>query len=306
MTWDFDDIPDQTGRTFLVTGATSGIGEHTALELARRNARVILAARSPVKLAATAASIEEQLGKASVEQVVVDLTDLSSVRRAATQVAELGPVDVLVNNAGVMATPDHRSVDGLDLQLATNHFGPFLLTGLLLPQLTASGDGRVATVSSGMHHRARQAPLDDPRHPVGRYARWQVYAQSKLANLLFTYELDRRARVHGLPVKALAAHPGYAATNLIANGQTGRGAGGLASIYNGLALLTAQSRRMGALPTLVAATADLPGSTYLGPSGFQEMRGLPKVVRSSRLSRDEDVARRLWQLSEETVGLRWL
>jgi NAD(P)-dependent dehydrogenase (short-subunit alcohol dehydrogenase family) len=200
----------------------------------------------------------------------------------------------------------NRTVDGLELQMATNHFGPFLLTGLLLPQLLESGDARVVTVSSLMHTYARSAPLDDPRQDNGRYWRWHVYAQSKLANLLFTHELDRRARAGDLPLKALAAHPGYSATHLISTGQTGRGQGGLADIWNVAAKVTAQPAEMGALPQLMAATADLPGATYVGPGGFRQLRGLPRIVGSTRLSRDEKAQRRLWEISEETVGLRWL
>jgi NAD(P)-dependent dehydrogenase (short-subunit alcohol dehydrogenase family) len=303
--WRLEDLPDQSGRTFLVTGVTSGLGLHTATELARRNARVILAARTPAKLADTATSIAEQAPGATLEQLRVDLADLSSVRQAAAEAKQLGPIDVLVNNAGVMGTPHQRTVDGLDLQMATNHFGPFLLTGLLLPQLLESGDGRVVTVSSLMHNYARSAPLDDPRLDSGHYWRWHVYAQSKLANLLFTYELDRRARSGGLPLKALAAHPGYSATHLISTGQTGRGQGGLADIWNVVAKVTAQPAAMGALPQLMAATADLPGATYVGPGGLQQLRGHPRIVGSTRLSRNERAQRRLWELSEETVGLRW-
>jgi NAD(P)-dependent dehydrogenase (short-subunit alcohol dehydrogenase family) len=305
MSWQLEDLPDQSGRTFLVTGVTSGIGLHTATELARRKARVILAARTPDKLADTAESIAEQAPGATLEQLRIDLSDLTSVRQAGAAAKQFGPIDVLVNNAGVMATPNSRTVDGLDLQMATNHFGPFLLTGLLLPQLLESGDARVVTVSSQMHNYARSAPLGDPRLQTGRYWRWHAYAQSKLANLLFTHELDRRARRAGLPLKALAAHPGYSATHLLATGQTGRGQGGLADIWNGLARATAQSAAMGALPSLMAATADLPGATYVGPVGFNQMRGLPRVVGSSRLAHDEQAQRRLWEVSEQTVALRW-
>jgi NAD(P)-dependent dehydrogenase (short-subunit alcohol dehydrogenase family) len=303
--WSVDVLPDQAGRTVLVTGVTSGLGFHNARELARRNARVILAGRSPEKLTATRERIAAEARDADLHPLVVDLADLSSVRRAAGEARGLGPVDVLVNNAGVMATPERRTADGLELQMATNHFGPFLLTGLLLPQLLESGDARVVTVSSPMHRVARRAPLDDPRRHHVRYHRWQVYSQTKLANLLFTYELERRARARGLPLKALAAHPGYAATHLIATGQTGRGRGGMADIFNGFARATAQPAEIGALPTLMAATADLPGGTYVGPGGIAELRGLPKVVGSTRLSRDERAQRRLWEISEQTVGLAY-
>ena len=305
--WTLADIPDQEGRTVLVTGPTmGGLGQFTALELARRGARVVLAGRRPERLAETRAAILADVRTAQLDELVVDLSDLASVRRAAAEAAGLGPIHLLVNNAGVMGTPYHRTGDGLELQLATNHFGPFLLTGLLLPQLVASGDGRVVTVSSQMHRVARRAPVDDPRVPHGRYQRWPAYAQTKLANLLFTYELDRRLRRAELPVKALAAHPGFAATHLAANGQYGRAAGGRASILDAaIKAVSPNDAAEGAWPTLMAATADLPGATYVGPDGPFEWGGHPKVTTSTKLSYDETAQRRLWQLSEEVTGIRY-
>ena len=305
-TWTLADIPDQAGRTILVTGTSvGGLGHHTALELARRGGRVIFAGRSQEKLDATRESILEEVPAASLEQLTVDLADLSSVRRAAAQAAAFGPIDVLVNNAGVMGTKRQQTVDGLDLQMATNHFGPFLLTGLLLPQLVASGAGTVVTVASIMHRVARSAPLDDPRQHRGMYFKWRTYGQSKLANLLFTYELDRRARAAEIPVKALAAHPGFAGTHLAVNGQYGRTSGGIASILDAAVKGVSQSAAAGAWPTLMAATADLPGATYVGPSGVGELGGLPHVVSSSSLSHDEAAQRRLWELSEDVTGIRY-
>jgi NAD(P)-dependent dehydrogenase (short-subunit alcohol dehydrogenase family) len=305
--WTLADIPDQAGRTVLVTGTTvGGLGQFTALELARRGARVILAGRTDERLLATRGAILDEVRGAELETVVLDLADLGSVRRAAAQVAGLGPIHVLVNNAGVMGTPYQRTADGLELQMATNHYGPFLLTGLLLPQLVASGDARVVAVSSQMHRVARKAPLDDPHQQHGRYQRWPVYGQSKLANLLFTYELERRLRRAELPLKALAAHPGFAATHLAANGQFGRGVGGRASILDAVIKAVSPNRAdQGAWPTLMAATADLPGGTYCGPSGMSEWSGPPQVVTSNRLSYDETAQRRLWQLSEDVTGIRY-
>jgi NAD(P)-dependent dehydrogenase (short-subunit alcohol dehydrogenase family) len=305
--WDPADIPDQAGRTILVTGTTvGGLGHHTALELARRGARVVITGRSPDRLAETEAAILAEAPAAVLEKIELDLADLASVRRAAEGAARLGPIDVLVNNAGVMGTPYQRTVDDLELQMATNHFGPFLLTGLLLPQLVASEDGRVVAVSSQMHRIARSAPLQDPRTEHGRYKPWPTYGQSKLANLLFTYELDRRLRRAELPVKALAAHPGFASTHLAANGQYGRAVGGRASILDGvIKLVSPNTAARGSWPTLMAATADLPGATYCGPDGFLEWGGRPRVTTGNRLANDESAQQRLWQLSEETTGVTY-
>ncbi len=305
-TWKLADIPDQAGRTILVTGTSvGGLGHHTALELARRGGRVILAGRSQEKLDTTRSTILEEVPAASLEQLQVDLADLSSVRRGAEQAASFGPIDVLVNNAGVMGTKRKQTVDGLDLQMGTNHFGPFLLTGLLLPQLIASKAGTVVTVASIMHRAAGSAPLQDPHKHSGMYLKWRVYGQSKLANLMFTYELDRRARAAEIPVKALAAHPGFAGSHLAVNGRYGRTSGGIASILDAAIKGISQPVSSGAWSTLMAATADLPGATYVGPGGPGEMSGLPQVVSSAPMSHDEDAQRRLWELSEEVTGIRY-
>ncbi|MGZ8745307.1 MAG: oxidoreductase [Nocardioides sp.] len=305
-TWSLSDMPDQAGRTIVVTGCTlGGLGHYTALELARHGGHVVLAGRTAAKLDDTEAAIRQQSPDAELSQLVVDLADLASVRRAAVHAAALGPIDCLVNNAGVMAPPYSRTQDGFEMQMATNHFGPFLLTGLLLPQLVASNAARVVAVSSQMHRVARKPPLGDPLKEQGRYQRWPVYAETKLANLMFTYELDRRCREAELPVKALAAHPGFSGTHLAVNGRYGKASGGKATILDAAIKAVSQSAHAGALPTLMAATADLPGSTYCGPNGFKEYRGLPVVVRSSRLSRDEDAQRALWELSERATGIEY-
>jgi NAD(P)-dependent dehydrogenase (short-subunit alcohol dehydrogenase family) len=300
-TWSLTDLPDLTGRRVLVTGVTSGIGEQTALELARHGAEVVLAARSESRLDRTEADILAAVPTAVLHRTIIDLADLSSVRRAAAEVSRIGPLDVLVNNAGVMAPPFSPTVDGFELQLATNHLGPFLLTGLLLPQLVASGRGRVVTVSSQAHRFTRRAPLDDPRVHHGRYSRWGAYSRSKLAGLLFTFELDRRLREHGLPVTAVACHPGYSATELMGKGRSGRRGQVLQAVFT----LVGQPSSMGALPTLMAATAELPGSTYVGPGNVLQMRGLPGVVKPRRLALDREAQRRLWELSEASTGLRY-
>ena len=287
--WTAADIPDQTGRTVVVTGANSGIGEVTARELARAGARVIIACRNTEKGKAAAAGMP-----GTVEVRSLDLSDLSSVRSFASGVAE--PFDILINNAGVMAVPLRRTADGFEMQIGTNHLGHFALTGLLLDRIT----DRVVTVASGAH-RIGRIRLDDLNWERGRYQRWAAYGQSKLANLLFTYELQRRLTAAGSAVRALAAHPGYAATNLQFHTETLQDK--VMALGN---RLFAQSSAMGALPTLYAAThPDLPGGTYLGPDGLFEQTGYPKVVSSNAASRNPDTAGKLWTLSESLTEVTY-
>jgi NAD(P)-dependent dehydrogenase (short-subunit alcohol dehydrogenase family) len=307
VTWTTADIPPQDGRTALVTGVSvGGLGYFTALELARAGAQVVLAGRSADRVADAEKAILEEVPVARLERLLVDLASLESVREAAASYPDA--LDVLVNNAGIMAPPYAASVDGFESQLATNHLGPFLLTGLLLPQVRDSG--RVVTVASQMHRVASKAPLGDPQAKPRPYLRWIAYSQTKQANLLFTFELDRRLRAAPpaggrRSVSALAAHPGYAGTHLMANGRFGRSSGGVASIVNAVNRRFSQSPVAGAWPTLMAATADLPGSTYCGPSGPGEAYGTPQVVGCSRLARDPDAARRLWEISEQATGIRY-
>jgi NAD(P)-dependent dehydrogenase (short-subunit alcohol dehydrogenase family) len=285
--WTASDLPDLDGRTAIVTGANSGIGLVAARELARAGARVVLAVRSTEKGRAAAASIQ-----GTVDVRPLDLADLASVRAFAAGVD--GNVDLLINNAGVMAVPEARTKDGFELQIGTNHLGPFALTNLLLPQVT----GRVVTVSSGAH-RMGKIRLDDLNWERGGYHRWPAYGQSKLANLLFTLELQRRLTESGSDVRAVAAHPGYAATNL--QQHTG------SFLQNGLMWVAnrvvAQSDEMGALPTLYAATQDVPPAGYVGPDSWKEQRGHPTLVGRTSAASDEDTARRLWTLSEELTGV---
>ena len=233
MTWTTADIGDLSGMTAVVTGpSVGGIGYDTALELARHGARVVLAGRTVSKLDEAEAEIRRAVPRAELVQVVLDLSELASVRRAAAEIAALGPLHRLINNAGIMATSYGRTADGLEQQLATNHFGPFLLTGLLLPSLVEAGTGpygaRVVTVASVGHKLAPKAPLADPR-VEGRYLRWPTYFQTKLANLLFTYELQRRADADGTALRAMAAHPGMAGTHLAVNSQVPASASRIAS-----------------------------------------------------------------------------
>ena len=275
-----------TGRSVVVTGANSGIGAVTARELARAGARVVLAVRDQARGERAAATMP---GRTEVREL--DLADLSSVRAFAA--AWEGPLDILVNNAGVMAIARDSTADGFETQIGTNHLGPFALTNLLLDRIA----DRVVTVASSAH-RTGKIDFDD-LNGERRYSRWQAYGQSKLANLLFTLELQRRLDAAGSRVSAHAAHPGWAATNL-QTGSPGR--------IERLALaagnrLIAQSDTMGALPTLYAVTQNVPGASYTGPGGWQEMRGHPAPAGRSVAAGDEQVAKRLWEVSEELTGV---
>lgn len=285
-TWTAGDIVDQKGRTFIVTGANSGLGAEAAKALTNAGAHVILACRNVDKGRAVAAPLGE---RAEVRRL--DLADLASVREFADSV---DTVDVLVNNAGVMAVPLSRTADGFEMQIGTNHLGHFALTGLLLDRIT----DRVVTMASNVH-KIGSINLDDLNWERRKYRRWFAYGQSKLANLLFTYELQRRLAATGSKVKALASHPGYAATNLQSHTES------ISSRIMALAdPFIAQSAEMGALPVLYAATVpDAAGGSYLGPSSMFESRGYPGVVSSNRKSHDASVARQLWSLSEQLTGV---
>jgi NAD(P)-dependent dehydrogenase (short-subunit alcohol dehydrogenase family) len=287
--WTAADLPSQEGRVFIITGANSGIGLPTARALGKAGAHVVLAVRDVAKGETAAASVP---GDREVRHL--DLADLASVRTFAE--AWQGDIDVLINNAGVMRTPERRTVDGFELQVGTNHLGHFALTNLLLPQLT----DRVVTVSSGAH-RGGSISLDDLNWQRRRYQRWGAYQQSKLANLLFTLELERRLTAANSPVRALAAHPGYAATNLQFRSERG-----LEDRVMGLTnRLFAQSDEAGAWPTLFAASQDLPGGSYVGPDGFAEQRGHPTLVGRTAAASDVEMAKRLWALSEELTGVQF-
>jgi NAD(P)-dependent dehydrogenase (short-subunit alcohol dehydrogenase family) len=281
------DLSDFTGRTVVVTGANSGIGLAAARALAGAGARVVLAVRDPDRGQRAAATIP---GEREVRPL--DLADLASVRAFAD--AWTGDLDVLINNSGVMAVPERRTRDGFELQIGTNHLGHFALTNLLLPHVT----DRVVTVASRAHRMGRIA-LDDLNWERRDYDRWRAYGQSKLANLLFTLELQRRLDESGSGVRALAAHPGWAATNLQSHTES-RLQNALMAVGN---RLLAQTDEQGAQPTLHAASADLPGASYVGPDGFQEMRGHPTLVPRSDAAGDTEAARELWELSERLTGV---
>ena len=292
--WDVQDIPDQTGRTAVVTGANSGLGLVTARELARAGASVVMACRNLDRGHRAIEEVRAAVPEAQVQLDELDLASLASVRGFADRFrATHDGLDLLINNAGVMAPPRRRTADGFELQFGTNHLGHFALTNALLEKMEGREDARVVTLSSTVHKMGRINfdNLNGDRH----YFRWNAYGQSKLANLLFMLELDRRLRGSASTVKSLAAHPGYAATNLQS---------AAAPMLDRLAMkvstaVIAQNDEMGALPTLYAATQPgLEGGTYVGPGGFQEQRGHPKIVQPSGRARDPETARRLWDVSE--------
>lgn len=307
--WTDSDLPDLTGRVFVITGATSGLGLEAASALAGHGAEVVLTGRDPQRLERAVAVVRQAASGVDPASVALDLADLSSVRAAAGEIAERFPeVDVLINNAGVMAPPRRSTADGFELQIGTNHLGHFALTGLLLPLLPladGSRDARVVTVASGAHRMGSCDP-SDLNYERRTYRPWQAYGQSKLANLLFTAELDRRARAAGAALTAAAAHPGYASTNLqyagpaMSQNPVGR------TVMRATNAVLGQSARAGAWPTLYAATRpDVVGGDYYGPDGLGEMRGHPKKVSPSAAAQDMAVASALWDRSEDLTGVTY-
>ena len=299
--WTAEEIPDQHGRTAIVTGANSGLGRVVARELARHGAKVIVASRDNAKGAEAAKAITAAFPSSTVEAERLDLADLSSVRAFADRIrAGNDHIDLLINNAGVMAAPYQRTADGFELQFGTNHLGHFAVTGLLLPLLHKLPEARVVTVSS-LNHRGGNIEFDDLTGER-RYSRWGAYAQSKLANLLFAFELDRRLKSAGWGLISVAAHPGYSATNLQLSGPLP---------HERLVMrlsnrLFAQSAEIGALPSLFAATAPgLKGGSYVGPDGLGEIRGHPVIVQATRRAYDAEEARRLWDISQRLTGVTY-
>ncbi len=309
MPWTAEDLPELAGRTILVTGATSGLGEASTVALAVRGAHVVLATRSAERTAALMDRIRARRPHASVEHLPLDLADLASVERAAATLAErVDRLDVVLANAGVMATPLRRTVDGFELQIGVNHLGHFALVGRLLPLLAAAPEPRVVIVSSTAHRLAR-LDVNDLLWERTRYQRWVAYGNSKLANLLHVLELQRRAEAVGSPLTAVGAHPGYAATNLQLAGPAMQG--GIRGLVAGTSrrvtnALVAQSAAQGALPLLYAATAPaLPGGSYWSPDGPGEARGYPAPATRSGRARDAGLAAALWQRSEELTGVTY-
>lgn len=300
------EIPTQDGRIAVVTGANSGLGLETARSLARCGAHVVLACRDTERARGAEQEIARTAGRGdAVSTLPLDLASLASVRAFVDSFCARHPsLDLLVLNAGVMAIPERRTADGFEMQLGTNHLGHFALGGLLLDRLLATPGSRVVTVSSSAH-RIGRIDFEDLQSQR-RYGPWRAYGQSKLANLLYTFELQRRLAGKGAQTIAVAAHPGYAATQLQERGPRERNATVMTRLVQIGNRILAQSAALGALPTLYAATAaDVRGGDYFGPSSGFEMWGEPKRVRSTARARDEQVARRLWTVSEELTGVRY-
>ena len=303
--WSADDIPSQKGRVAVVTGTNSGLGFVTARELARAGATVVMTSRDPARGADAEQRLRAAVPGVDVRLESLDLASLASIRAFAGRVlATYDGLDVLVNNAGVMAIPRATTADGFEMQLGTNHLGHFALTGLLLPALVKRPGSRVVTVSSTAH-KAGAIKFDDLLGHKS-YFSWRAYAQSKLANLLFAYELQRRLAASDATTISVAAHPGYASTNLQAVGpqQSGNKVMGLLMSFGNIAL--GQSADGGALPQLHAATApDVVGGAFYGPSRLMETRGAPKRVDSTSRSKDPALAARLWSVSEDLTDVRY-
>jgi NAD(P)-dependent dehydrogenase (short-subunit alcohol dehydrogenase family) len=298
--WTEADLPDQRGRVALVTGANSGTGFEAAKVLARKGAHVILACRQVERAMGAEHRIRTEVPGASLERLALDLGSLDSVRAAAAAFGERhGRLDLLLNNAGVMIPPRGRTADGFELQFGTNHLGHFALTGLLMPRLLAAPGSRVVTMSSLAHRTGRMAFED--LQSERRYRAWAAYGQSKLANLLFTFELQRRLRGAGASTLALAAHPGWARTELQRHAL---GHGAMRALNGFLAPLLSHDAAGGALPLLRAATDHAAiGGDYFGPSGFQGLKGSPVPTSVARQARDAEAGLRLWNLSERLTGV---
>ncbi len=303
MTWTAADIPDLSDKTIVVTGANSGIGYHAALQFAARGADTILACRDLRKASAAAELITQAQPHAKVETMELDLASLASIKDfAAAFRPNRQRLDVLCNNAGVMALPKRTTADGFEMHIGTNHLGHFALTGQLLSSLLETPSSRVVTVSS-IFHRPGRINFDDLQSERS-YQKWIAYAQSKLANLLFTYELQRRLTAGGAATISVACHPGYSSTNLQTAGARMVGSSLQERIWGGINSIFAQAADMGALPTLFAATdPSVEGGDYVGPGGFAESWGNPVKVQSNARSHDEELAKKLWAVSEDLTGV---
>lgn len=303
--WTTDDMADQRGRVAVITGANSGIGFEAARALAAKGAHVVMACRSAPKADAAMTELRAELNSPSLEFVTLDLASLTSVAAASDAILGRHPaIDLLINNAGVMALPRRLTEDGFEMQLGTNHLGHFALTGRLLPGLMAADAPRVVQVSS-LAHRIGRVRLDDLQSERG-YTRWGAYGQSKLANLLFAFELHRRLEASGSTALSVACHPGYANTHLQLVAAEEAGSRWRQGFWRVVNTHIAQSAAMGALPTLYAATAPtVRGADFIGPRGRTQMAGYPVKVQTSGRARSRSTARGLWERSEALTGVRF-
>jgi NAD(P)-dependent dehydrogenase (short-subunit alcohol dehydrogenase family) len=294
--WDSRDIPDQKKRSAIVTGASSGIGYETARVLAEKNAKVIIAVRNIQKGNAAAEKILSQHPKTDIDVMELDLASLKSVRKFADEFKKrYDQLDLLINNAGVMIPPYTKTADGFELQFGTNHLGHFALTGLLLDLIKAKPGSRIVNLASSAHKYGK-LDFNDLNWEKRRYKKMRAYGDSKIANLYFTYELQKRLEKNGGKTIVIASHPGWTATELQRYSR-------LISFLNNY---FAQNIKMGALPTLYAAVGeDVKGSDYYGPSRLREMRGYSKKVESNKLSHNEEIAEKLWDVSEELTGVKF-
>jgi len=301
--WTVEDIPDLSGKVVIVTGANSGIGLEASRELARKGAEVIMACRTQDKAEAAIQQIQEELPQAKLEFIHLDLADLASVKKFAADFKSRNDrLDVLLNNAGIMMVPYRKTADGFESQLGTNHLGHFALTGSLIDLILITPGARVVNISSNAHY-AGEMDFENLQYEDGGYTPTAAYSRSKLANLLFTYELQRRFERKGADALALAAHPGIAATGLADHFLGGK----LSGLIQGIMKVLFQSAKMGALPGLRAATdPQAEGGNYYGPGGKGERSGYPVVVSSNEASHNQQDAATLWEVSEDLTGVKFL
>ena len=302
--WNYDDIGDQSGKIFLITGANSGLGLSASRGLASHGATVVMTSRSIEKGNEAAESFKKEYPEAKLDAMQLDLASFKSIKEFATSFkSKYNQLHGLLNNAGVMQPPFRKTENGLELQMGTNHFGHFLLTGLLLDVIKATPGSRVILQSSVVHENTKGINFDDINNEK-KYNRTGVYAQSKLANLLFAFELNRKFLEHKINAIALGVHPGYSATNLQSTGPSLGGASIFSRMYKISNVLIAQNVNKGALPLVCAAVAsDVNGGDYIGPTGFRRMRGYPRRLKANKTAYDEKAAKKLWAISEEKTGL---